>query len=195
MDAIMEGDPAGAAKIAAEIRDEHGRTAQTPQAFSDALRAASTGDRERFFKQLEKLEEEPEVKEAYTRKFPKRLRHGDYTATFEGIQNERFLGDPTASARWKITRRGKEVGSMHEGHGYGWGRPTTTLRQLVWGGAMPAGESDSRTSEYGIGFDQGPTDSHAAALAQFARAADRLIAWREKHGHPWIGHKPLRRTK
>jgi hypothetical protein len=118
--------------------------------------------------------------------FPKRLQHGLYTATFKGI-NERFPGDPLASAHWKITRRGKEVGTMHEGSAYGWGRPTSTPRQLVWGGVQPPGASDSRTSEYGLTFDQGPADGYAEALAKFAKAADRLIEWRQKHGHPAMG--------
>jgi hypothetical protein len=117
---------------------------------------------------------------------PKRLKHGDYVATFKGI-DERFPGDPIASARWEIKRRGKEVGTMHESSAYGWGRPTTTLRQLVWGGKMPPGASDSRTAEYGLGFDQGPADSHAEALAQFARAADLLIKWRHDHGFAAMG--------
>ena len=112
--------------------------------------------------------------------FPKRLRHGLYTATFKGI-DERFPGDKLASARWTITRRGKEVGTMHEGSAYGWGRPTSTMRQLVWGGTLPPGASDSRTAEYGISFDQQPAASHAEALANFARAADRLIEWRRQH--------------
>lgn len=95
--------------------------------------------------------------------FPKRLSHGLYTATFKGI-DERFPGDTLASAHWKITRRGKEVGTMHEGSAYGWGRPTSTMRQLVWGGKQPPGASDSRTPEYGLTFDQGPADSHAEGL-------------------------------
>lgn len=115
---------------------------------------------------------------------PKRLRHGDYIAVFEGIQN---AGTPHASAKWKITRHGKEVGTMHESSAYGWGRPTTTMRQLVWSGVVPPGASDSRTSEYGLTFDQGPSDSHAQALGAFARAADRLISWRQKHEYPAIG--------
>jgi hypothetical protein len=117
---------------------------------------------------------------------PKRLKHGDYIATFEGITH---AGTAHASAKWKITRRGKEVGTMHEGSAYGWGRPTATTRQIVWGGVIPPGASDPRTLEYGIAFDIGPHDSHKATLAAFARAADRLIAWRKKHGYPAMGHK------
>lgn len=116
---------------------------------------------------------------------PKRLKHGDYVATFVEIAHP---GTSHASAKWKITRRGKEVGTMHEGSAYGWGRPTTTMRQLVWSGVMPPGESDPRTPEYGIGFDQGPSDSHVTAIAKFAKAADRLIAWRHKHGYAAMGH-------
>jgi hypothetical protein len=118
---------------------------------------------------------------------PKRLKHGDYVATFTGLDEPRFPGDTLQSAHWKITRRGKEVGTMHEGRSYGWGRPTATMRQLVWAGPIPPGASDSRTPEYGIAFDTGPHDSHAATLGAFARAADRLIAWRRKHGHAAMG--------
>jgi hypothetical protein len=124
--------------------------------------------------------------------FPKRLQHGLYTATFEGFDDERFPGDTQTSAHWKITRRGKEVGTMHEGS-YGWGRPTSTMRQLVWSGVMPPGESDPRSPEYGIAFDQGPSDSYAQALAKFAKAADRLIEWRQKHS-PERAIKPRKKT-
>src|SRR5512143_1659427 len=113
--------------------------------------------------------------------FPKRLKHGLYTATFKGI-DERFPGDKLGSAHWKITRRGKEVGTMHEGTAYGWGRPTSTMRQLVWAGKIPEGSSDPRSPDYGIAFDQGPADSYEDALEKFARAADKLIEWRHKHG-------------
>lgn len=126
---------------------------------------------------IQRARQEPETS-------PKRLKHGDYIATFEGIEN---TGTPQASAKWKITRRGKEVGTMHESSSYGWGRPTTTMRQLVWSGVHPPGASDSRTPEYGLTFDQGPSDSHAQALAAFARAADRLISWRQKHGYAATG--------
>jgi len=136
---------------------------------------------------IQQAREEPET-------FPKRLKHGDYVATFEEIQN---AGTPHASAKWKITRRGKEVGTMHESSAYSWGRPTTTMRQLVWRGVQPPGASDSRTLEYGLTFDQGPSDSHAHALALFARAADRLISWRQKHGYAAMGftrHGKARRS-
>lgn len=185
MDAIVEGNAERAAEITEEIGTAHRSLAPTT-AFSSALRAAPRAVRQRYF-DLAGLP--GSVDDTRPASFPKRLRHGDYTATLKGVEDENYPGDPNASARWTITRRGKEVGSMHEGRSYGWGRPTTTMRQLVWGGAMPPGESDSRTPEYGIGFDQGPSDGHAAALAKFARAADRLIAWREKHGHPALGHK------
>jgi hypothetical protein len=119
---------------------------------------------------------------------PKRLKHGDYVATFTGLDKPRFPGDTLVSAHWKITRRGKEVGTMHEGRAYGWGRPTATMRQLVWSGTIPPGASDSRTPEYGIAFDTGPHEGHKATLAAFARAADRLIAWRHKHGYAAMGN-------
>jgi hypothetical protein len=106
------------------------------------------------------------IQRARQEALPKHLKHGNYIATFEKIQD---AGTPHASAKWKITRRGKEVGTMHEGSEYGWGHPTTTMHQLASKGLQP---------EYDIPFDQGPSGSHAQALAKFARAADRLISWR-----------------
>jgi hypothetical protein len=184
MDAIIEGDAARAAEVTEEIGTTHRSLAPT-QAFSKALHVAPRTVRQRYF---DLVGLPGSIDDARPASFPKRLRHGGYTATFQGV-DENYPGDPNASARWTITRAGKAVGTMWEGRSYGWGKPSTTMRELVWGGAMPPGESDSRTPEYGIGFDQGPAPSHEEALAKFARAADRLITWRQKHGHPAQGFK------
>lgn len=128
-------------------------------------------------------------------KFPKTLRHGLYTATFQGIKDERFPGDSLASAQWEIKRRGKVVGYMYDGRSYGWGRPHSSMNRLVWAGKHPEGASDARSPNYGILFDQGPSDSYAEALATFARAADRLIKWREQHGYAATGFTPAGKTR
>src|SRR5512135_697603 len=89
-------------------------------------------------------------------KFPMRLKHGAYTATFEGVKNERYPGDPIGTAQWEIKRGGKVVGHMYEGTAYGWGRPHSSMNPLVWAGKIPEGSSDPRSPDYGIAFDQGP---------------------------------------
>jgi len=124
------------------------------------------------------------------RSFPKVLHNGPYTATFLKI-NERFPGDPLASAQWEIKRRGRVVGYMYDGAFYGWRRPHSSMNKLASTGVQPEGASDSRSPDYGILFDQGPSDSYVEALAKFARAADRLIKWREQHGHAAAGLTPV----
>lgn len=128
-------------------------------------------------------------------RFPKSLRNGAYTATFLGIKDERFPGDALASAQWEIKRRGEVVGYMYEGSAYGWGRPHSSMNKLVWAGRQPEGASDPRSPDYGILFDQGPSDSYVEALAKFARAADRLIKWRKQHGYRATGFKPVGKAR
>ncbi len=111
--------------------------------------------------------------------FPKKLRHGGYTATFQGIQSP---GAPQATAVWEIKRGRQEIGTMHEGWSYGWGRPTVSMRKLTWSGPLPPGTSDPRSPHYGWSFDLGPFDSYQEAMQRVAKHADRLINWRKKHG-------------
>lgn len=109
--------------------------------------------------------------------FPTTLTHGLYTATFVGVQ-ERFAEDTLACAAWEITREGKVVGALYASDAYGWDRPHASMTKLVWSGPLPKGVSDSRSPDYGMAFDVGPCDGYAATLAEFAKRADRLIAWR-----------------
>lgn len=118
--------------------------------------------------------------------FPTTLRLGAYTATFEGILHPNTA---QASALWLIKRGGKVVGRMFDGSSYGWGRPHSSMRELVWGGRSPEGASSPKSPDYGMTFDQGPSDSYQEALANFARSADRLIDWRRAHGLPAMGFK------
>jgi hypothetical protein len=111
--------------------------------------------------------------------FPKTLRHGGYTATFNGIEHPNTA---QATAKWEIKRGRQDVGTMHEGWGYGWGRPTITTRQLTWSGPLPPGVSDPRSPHYGWAFDLGPFDSYKEGMERLAKHADRLINWRKKHG-------------
>jgi hypothetical protein len=111
--------------------------------------------------------------------FPKRLRHGGYTATFQGIDNPHTAH---ASAKWEIKRGRQVVATMHEGASYGWGRPTISTTQLVWAaGGLPPGTSDPKSPYYGWAFDLGPFDSYKEAMERLAKHADRLINWRKKH--------------
>ena len=111
--------------------------------------------------------------------FPKAIRHGGYTATFEGIRDP---GTAQATAIWNIKRGGQEIGTMHEGWGYGWGKPTISTNKLRWSGPLPPGTSDPKSTYYGWAFDIGPSDSYKEAMAKLAKHADRLINWRKKHG-------------
>ena len=111
--------------------------------------------------------------------FPKTIRHGGYTATFRGIDEPNTA---RASASWEIKRGRDVVGTMHEGWGYGWGRPTISTNKLTWSGPLPPGTSDPRSPYYGWAFDLGPFNSYKEAMTAFAKHADRLINWRKKHG-------------
>jgi hypothetical protein len=111
--------------------------------------------------------------------FPKSLRHGGYTATFQGIRNP---GTAHASAVWEIKHGRQIVGEMFDGSSYGWGRPHISTRKLTWAGPLPSGTSDPRSPHYGWSFDLGPFDSYKEAMERFAKHADRLINWRKKHG-------------
>lgn len=100
--------------------------------------------------------------------WPGRVLHvGDYTAT-------------ETKTHWIITRAGAPVGKMFDGEAYG-GRPHCSMRELVWSGPCPKGASSPKSPDYGMCFDIGPHDTYAEALAAFAKAADRLIAWRVTH--------------
>lgn len=81
-------------------------------------------------------------------------------------------------AAWTITRQGVKVGKMFYGGAYP-GKYRCSLTDLVWSGPLPDGCNSHRSEHYGIAFDVGPHDSGEEALAEFARRADRLIAWRE----------------
>lgn len=162
--------------------------AKSPKQLDREIAEALSGGSGGYVMAADRLGQRP-------KSFPKKLKHGAYTATFQGLDKERFPGDTLVSAHWKITRRGKEVGTMHEGSAYGWGRPTASMTQLVWSGVIPPGASDSRTSEYGIAFDTSPHDSYAETLAAFARAADRLIKWRHDHGYQAMGHTRAGKAK
>ena len=59
------------------------------------------------------------------------------------------------------------------------GKYRCSLTDLVWSGPLPNGHTSPRSEHYGIHFDVGPHDTGEEALAEFARRADRLIAWRE----------------
>jgi hypothetical protein len=111
--------------------------------------------------------------------FPKAIRHGGYTATFQGIEHPNTV---QATAKWEIKKGRQVVGTMHEGWGYGWGHPTITTRQLTWSGPLPPGTSDPKSLYYGWAFDIGPSDSYKEAMTKLAKQADRLLNWRKKHG-------------
>ena len=111
--------------------------------------------------------------------FPKTIRHGGYTATFQGIDNPNTAH---ATARWEIKKGRQVVGVMHEGWSYGWGRPSVSMRKLTWAGPLPPGTSDPKSMYYGWAFDLGPFDSYKEAMEKVAKHADRLINWRKKHG-------------
>jgi hypothetical protein len=111
--------------------------------------------------------------------FPKSIRHGGYTATFQGIQSP---GTAQATAIWEIKRGRQVVGTMHEGWSYGWGRPSISMKALTWSGSLPPGTSDPKSPYYGWAFDIGPSDSYKEAMTKLAKQADRLINWRKKHG-------------
>jgi hypothetical protein len=113
-------------------------------------------------------------------RLPKRLKHGAYVATFKGIEGGQ-VGDPLSCATWDIKRGRQLVGRMFVGRAYGWARPYASLTKLVWSGPWPEGASDPRSPDYGMLFDCGPHDSYADTLADFARRADRLIAWRHEN--------------
>lgn len=110
---------------------------------------------------------------------PTIVKHGDYTATLEAIEQSNDLV-AYESARWIIRREDLVVGKMFDGRTYGWGRPHCSMTELLWSGPLPEDCADSRSPHYGIHFDTGPEDSHEAALARFAKNADRLTAWRRK---------------
>lgn len=97
------------------------------------------------------------------------------------MQHEFTCGKYTATrddAVWTIERQGVKVGAMFYGGAYP-GKYRCSLTALVWSGPLPTGCSSPRSEHYGIAFDVGPHDSGEEALAEFARRADRLIAWRE----------------
>ena len=72
---------------------------------------------------------------------------------------------------------------MHEGWGYGWGRPTISTDKLTWAGPLPPGTSDPKSPYYGWAFNLGPASSNKEAMQRFAKHADRLINWRKKYGN------------
>lgn len=111
--------------------------------------------------------------------FPKTIRHGGYTATFQGIESPNTA---QATAHWEIKKGGQDVGVMHEGWSYGWGCPSVSMRKLTWSGPVPSGTSDPKSPHYGWTFDLGPFDSYKEAMEKVAKHADRLINWRKKHG-------------
>ena len=111
--------------------------------------------------------------------FPKTIRHGGYTATFQGIENPNTA---QATAKWEIKKGRQDVGVMHEGRAYGWGRPAISMTKLTWAGTVPSGTSDPKSPYYGWTFDLGPFDSYKEAMEKVAKHADRLINWRKKHG-------------
>lgn len=116
--------------------------------------------------------------------FPVSFKHGRYTATFDAV-SERFPGDALACATWTITRvvgsLAQVVGSLSESDAYGWGRPCFCLSKLVWAGRFPVGADDPKSQNYGMLFDGVAFESYEKALEAFARAADRLIEWRQRN--------------
>lgn len=109
--------------------------------------------------------------------FPKEIHCGEYIATLRGILDP----GPLQSVVWDIKR--EEIATMFEGPAYGWGKPTISIRPLVWSGKWPPGASDPRSPYYGWLFDIGPSNSYQEAMQKLAHHADRLIAWR-KEQHP-----------
>lgn len=105
---------------------------------------------------------------------PREMRHGAYVATVTREET----GPWGLETTWTITREGVEVGKMFQGGG-GYGeRPHCSLRALLWTGKMPERSWDPKSPEHGLGFDTGPLDTRELALEEFAKRADRLIAWR-----------------
>ena len=105
---------------------------------------------------------------------PQTVQSGAYLATL----TKNRPGPWGIETTWEITREGVRVGTMFQGGG-GYGeRPHCSLNPLVWSGKIPRGASDPKSPDYGIGLDVGPHDTRELALADFARRADRLIAWR-----------------
>lgn len=108
---------------------------------------------------------------------PREVIHGYYLARVS-LEEQTPWGVCTT---WTITRDGVKVGQMFQGTG-GYGeRVWASMTALVWSGKMPERSWDSRSPEYGLCFDTGPFDTQDLALADFARRADRLIAWRAAH--------------
>lgn len=108
---------------------------------------------------------------------PARARHGEYVAVFTGIE-ARFAKDPLATACWDV-RRGSDgavVGRIYVGGSYP--EPHFNLSKLVNAGPYPEGVDDPKSEHYGMCFDGSPVPTIAEALAEFAKRADRLTAWR-----------------
>lgn len=106
---------------------------------------------------------------------PKTAVHGRYALRLI-VVGDRY-------AQWEITRDGVIVGKMHDGRAYGWGRPHSSMRELVWAGPFPPDASSPKSPHYGMLFDLGPLDEsgdsvYQAALERFAEHAERLVKWR-----------------
>lgn len=100
---------------------------------------------------------------------------GEYTAVL--VKDEE--GPWGWESTWEIRcREGHVVGKMFQGGGSYGEQPRCSLTKLVWSGQIPPGASDPKSPNYGICFDIGPQDTREQALQAFAKAADRLIAWR-----------------
>lgn len=111
---------------------------------------------------------------------PERLEHGAYVATLSGT-DERFPGDPLTTISWEIKTWNCVVGSLWISDAYGWDKPCFSISKLVWSGRFPNDSSDPKSENYGMCFDGVAFPSLEAALEEFARRADRLIAWRRNH--------------
>lgn len=105
---------------------------------------------------------------------------GRYTATLDEERSKVTPHNWEGTRHWRITdEEGREVGTLWEGPGYGWGRVSASMSKLVWSGHLPVGHMSTKSEHYGIHFDTVAQDGHVAALTQFGKQADRLRAWRE----------------
>lgn len=108
----------------------------------------------------------------------KPLKLGPYTAT---VISE-TAGPRGPETTWEIRRDGTRVGKMFRRHRRHGDRVRCSMRELVWSGRIPRDCGSPKSPHYGMHFDTGPHDTPEQALGDFARRANRLIAWREENG-------------